>query len=93
VLELADAWGIKMDHRKEQSHLFARIISGIENEFDVKSRALITEHELRAEIQQIRAISDLNRKGSDKSEVEAVIQNLSDGAKEKSELMKMNLVR
>lgn len=91
ILDRADSWGPKIDRRNQQNHLGARTVVGIYNESDIALRIALAEHELRAEIGQMRATCELTSHSADDAAVEIMMQNLQEAAHENGAILSKNI--
>jgi hypothetical protein len=91
VLNLCDVWGPKVDVAEHLRVLFERLISDEQIRQDIISRLTLEETRARQVIETIRVESELNKRFAEKAEVELVLQNLNDAAKENFVILAKNL--
>ncbi|CAM9130968.1 unnamed protein product, partial [Ectocarpus fasciculatus] len=78
LMNLGLAWGPKVDKRAEVRQIHERIISGIHVRFDAKMRLGRNELKLRAEVHEMKQLTDLNRRGATQEEIEKLVARLQD---------------
>ena len=81
-MNLCDSWGPKVNTKEHLNQLFERLVFDEQIRQDVISRLTLHEARERNEIEAARVESELNKRSASKAEVELVLQNLADGAKE-----------
>ena len=87
ILSLPLQWGPRIDYRAQQAQLHQRIIEELHRESDMVLRLATTEQGLRAEVKQMRAAADLQRRRAGRDEVDLTLQNLSEAADEQLSLL------
>lgn len=87
MLSMSDSWGPLIDHSKMQGQLFLRIMASMQIYGDVRVRLVLTEHELKSEVLQIKTEIELRKRQATEQELQVTWKNLSDAAAERASVL------
>lgn len=77
IIDRAASWSMGDDERAAQSQLHLRVLSGLHVNTNINNRLTMVEFELRSEIAQIKATTELTKRGAARDEIERKMEDLS----------------
>ena len=91
ILNFADSWGPRVDNKAQQRSLFERAMSNVQIFSDVHNRLELEKLALKDHMEAVSQESSLYKRSADKKEVDMVLANMDDRAKENIAVLSRSL--